>query len=87
MRPDIETTLWHYLRENCLPRNIEIEYGNDDNLFDRGIIDSAGLLAFVSYVEQEFGLVIPDEDLLPENFSSIASISDYIRQRTQILPR
>ena len=78
----IETTLWNYLRENCLPQNCEVVYTDDENLFDAGILDSAGILTFVCFIEEGFNLKIPDEDLLPEYFSSVASIAAYIRANT-----
>ncbi|NIO16402.1 MAG: acyl carrier protein [Deltaproteobacteria bacterium] len=86
MTKDIEAILWTYIRENYLPRGIDTAFNDDENLFDKGIIDSAGLISFVIHVEQRFGLTIPDEDLLPENFSTVRDIADYIRQRTGVLP-
>lgn len=77
---DIEASLWAYLRENHLPANA-ITYADDENLFDTGIIDSAGLISFISFIEEEYGISIPDEDLLPEHFSSVSVIAAYIRKR------
>ena len=81
MNYDIENTLWAYLTKNFLPQNSEFEYEENDNLFESGIIDSAGLISFVSYIEKKFNIMIPDEDLLPEHFSSIETIASYIRSR------
>ncbi len=78
----IETTLWNYLRENCLPQNCEVVYTDDENLFDAGILDSAGIISFVCFIEEGFRLKIPDEDLRPEYFTSVASIAAYIRANT-----
>lgn len=85
MNQDVEEILWSYIFENHLPRNTEFEYDNDVDLFDKGIIDSAGLISFIIYIEQKFNLTIPDEDLIPEYFSSIASIAAYIRKRIKKL--
>ena len=59
----IEIILRDFLIKNCLPQKGEIEFGNDDNLFNTGIIDSAGLIYFVGYIEKKFNIDIPDEDL------------------------
>ena len=56
---------------------------DEDNLFNTGILDSAGLLHFVGFIEKKFELNIPDEDLIPEKFTSITSIASYIRSRIQ----
>ena len=81
LKQEIEATLWVYIRDNYLPRQEETEIGKDENLFDSGILDSAGVIAFIAYLEKKFGMTIPDEDLLPENFSSLESITSYVLRR------
>jgi acyl carrier protein len=77
----IEQTLTAYIREECLPKNGPIPLDVHDDLFQRGIVDSAGLISFIGFVEREYALSIPDEDLLPQNFATISSIAGYIRSR------
>ncbi len=76
---EIEATLLAWIREECLPKNRQVQLEGSDNLFDRGIVDSAGLISFIGFVEREFGITIPDEDLLPQNFASVDAIAGYIR--------
>jgi acyl carrier protein len=85
-RAEIEATLWIYIRDNYLPRHEQAGIGADENLFNCGILDSAGLIAFVVYLEKKFNLKIPDEDLLPENFSSLGSITGYIIRKQSSVP-
>lgn len=77
----IESVLAEYIRNECLSKGSSETVTFDKNLFEAGIIDSAGLISFISFVESEFSISIPDEDLLPENFSTIKTIADYIRSR------
>lgn len=86
MNREIEARLHAVLRENCLPGGTGVRPGDAENLFDAGILDSAALLFFVGVIEEDFGLTIPDEDLLPEHFSSIAAIAAYVRARKGIRP-
>ncbi len=81
METDIEAILIAFIREHCLPRKMQADPGTGDNLFDTGTIDSAGLIHFISYIEERFDITIPDEDLIPEKFTTIASIAEYIRGR------
>jgi acyl carrier protein len=83
-KTSIEAILVQYVRENCLPRNDGMNLKYDTNLFDAGIVDSAGLISFLCYIEEEFDMSIPDEDLLPENFDSISRIADYIITHQQV---
>jgi acyl carrier protein len=78
MDVNIEAVLIAHLRENYLPRG---EIDPNEDLFDSGILDSAAVLSVVVFIESEFALIIPDEDLLPENFSCVASTVRYISAR------
>ena len=81
MDKEIETILWEYIKKNFMPHNSDIRIEYDENLLNDGIIDSAGLVSFIVFIEEEFELQIPDEDLLPKNFSSLTTAADYIRSK------
>lgn len=55
---------------------------NDEPLLKNGLIDSLGILDLVTFVENEFGIAVSDEDLLPENFGSIHSLTNFVQQKT-----
>ncbi len=75
---DIENQLLEYIKKECLSKNAQNMPGLDDDLFDAGIVDSAGLISFLAFIEKEYKISIPDEDLLPENFKSISVVTKYI---------
>jgi acyl carrier protein len=52
----------------------------DDPLLERGIIDSMGVLDLVEFIEQEFQIKVSDDDLVPDNFETLARIEEYIRK-------
>ena len=53
----------------------------DESLFDRGSMDSLGIMSLVSELESRFKISVPEEDLLPDNFDSIASIASYVNAK------
>ena len=53
----------------------------DESLFDSGFLDSFDLPDVVSALEQEFQIKIPDSDLNPRKFESIARIESYVESR------
>ena len=79
-----ERILLTYIQEVCLPHKSNVSLSFDGNLFETGIVDSAGLISFICFIEKEFGITIPDQDLLPANFVSITSIANYIRAHNQV---
>jgi len=78
---DVEAVLVRYLRENFLPQGGNLRIDPADNLFDSGVLDSAAVLSVILFIEQEFAITIPDEDLLPANVASIDAAVAYIMRR------
>ena len=56
--------------------------GNEESLLNNGVIDSLGVLEVVTFLEREFSISISDEELLPENFGTIQSLSRFVQQKT-----
>jgi acyl carrier protein len=47
-------------------------------LIDNGVLDSFGIFQIVTYLEEDEGIEVDDEDLVPENFTSIHAISSMV---------
>jgi acyl carrier protein len=57
-----------------------------DSLLDGGIVDSMGVLELVDFIQQEFGVQVSDEELLPENFQSIQQLAAFVRSKKGTIP-
>ena len=55
-----------------------LQVGDEDSLFESGVLDSFGLPDLVSALEKEFSFTVPDADLNPRKFDSIARIDAYL---------
>ena len=53
-----------------------------DNLLESGILDSLGILDLVAFVEQNFGIVLNDDELVPDNFQSIERLGAFVQSKT-----
>ncbi len=53
----------------------------EESLFESGLLDSFALPDLVSGLEKEFGITIPDSDLNPRKFESVARITEYVESR------
>ena len=58
---------------------------NDTPLFEKGIIDSTGVLELVAFLEENYHLKIKDEELIPENLDSIKNISNFVKGKIRDL--
>ena len=61
------------------PRARTQDFSNDILLLESGILDSLGILEIVNYLENEFDIIISDDDLIPENFQTISHIVKFIQ--------
>lgn len=58
---------------NGLPRD-------EDDLLDSGV-DSVGVISLVMFIEEQWGVTVPPEDVVIENFQSIERIAAYLATR------
>ena len=54
-----------------------------DSLIEAGLIDSTGVLELVGYLEEQFGVRITNEELLPENLDSIDNIVGFVERKRE----
>ena len=53
----------------------------DESLFESGLLDSFSLTDLVSALEAEFKIRVPDSDLNPRKFDSVARIQAYLEKK------
>jgi acyl carrier protein len=54
----------------------------EESLFESGMLDSFSLADMVAALEAEFSIRIPDSDLSPRKFDTVARIQSYIQNRS-----
>ena len=63
--------------------SINANFDDDDSFFEKGIIDSTGVLELLSFLEDKFKIKVQDEELVPENLDSIDNIIEFIQHKTK----
>ena len=76
----IENKIREYISENFLFGDAS-QLGADDSFLDKGIIDSTGILEIVMFLEEQFGIKVADNEMLPENLDSISNIARFIAKK------
>lgn len=77
---DIRKKLRSYIEENFI---VSATKGltDEDSLLDKGVVDSTGFIELVTHLEEEFGIQVRDEEMLPENLDSIANLDAYVTRK------
>ena len=69
-----------YLSEaRGLPDDFELR--PETPLLQSGLIDSLGMVDLVAYLEQSFSIAVDDDDMVPENFETVAAISAFVTRK------
>lgn len=76
--------------ESTLPKLFEFFHGlaqdggqtldvvADTPLLSSGILDSLNLFMFISFIEDELGIAIELDDVVPENFENLNAVCDLL---------
>jgi 2-hydroxymuconate-semialdehyde hydrolase len=77
---EYKTALVDFIRQELLKgRNVKLD--DEVDLLSAGIIDSLGILRAVAFMEERFGVKVPDEDVVFEHFQNINAMAEYIAQK------
>lgn len=56
-------------------------FAPDENLLAQGVIDSMGIVKLTAFLEDRFGIETDDDDLVPENFESLAALCAFVERK------
>jgi acyl carrier protein len=77
---DAKSALKEYLMEMIMDQG-RSSIEPDEDLLTQGLIDSMGILQLVSFMEKKFNIKVPDEDIVPDNFRTLDSLTEYVTRR------
>jgi acyl carrier protein len=77
---NIREPIRQFIRENFLKESRR-SLLDGDPLLGQNMIKSLGLIKLVTFIETEFEIILDDEDIVPQNFQTIASIVDLIDRK------
>jgi acyl carrier protein len=75
-----ETAVRQFLVEDVFYDRDLRDLGPEDSLLERGLLDSMSILKTVTFCEEQFGITIPDEDVLPDHFESVRAIAALVER-------
>jgi acyl carrier protein len=74
---DIETKILDFIREE----RPDLTITADTELMEAGVLDSIALIKSIQFMEQTFGITIPDTDVDPSIFATPRAIAAYVARR------
>jgi len=56
-------------------------FGNDEDIFEAGLVSSMFVMELVLFVEQQFGIVVGGEDLDMNYFRSVDAVTSLVHRK------
>ena len=79
---EIAERLEAFIRRQFAVAPSDTRFNRSALLFENGYVDSVGAVELLAFVQGEFGVVVPDEELLSDEFSTIDGIAAVIGRMT-----
>lgn len=83
MTQPIKDSIKTFIIENFLFGDTAYDLQDDASLIENEIIDSTGVLELVAFVEDRFGFVMADADIVPANLDSVARITAFVASKAR----
>ncbi len=77
---DIADIIKEFIIDNFLFGESD-HFDENTDLFEKGILDSTGIIELVGFIEKTFSITIDDEELIIDNFSSLSRITSYLQMK------
>lgn len=77
----IKEKIVKFLEEIFLTAAGRDSIGEDESFLESGIIDSTGVLEFISFLEGSFQIQVSDEEIIPQNLDSISKVVSYLNRK------
>ncbi len=84
MSDSLRDRIQKFILENYLFTSDRSALGLDDSLLGRGIVDSTGMLEIIMFIEEQLGVTVRDEDMIPEHLDSVSRIAAFVESRRKV---
>ncbi|MEX0718684.1 MAG: acyl carrier protein [Planctomycetaceae bacterium] len=79
---DTREALHEFLLEQ-FPLATEEVLAADLSLVEHGVVDSLGVLGIVSFLEEAFGILVSDEEIVGENFETLSALTRFVESKRE----
>ncbi len=78
---NLKQELSEHIIEQYLKGQMPEGFDDDYNLIDDGILDSLAIINLVDYLEKQYQIEFGDNDIVPEHFSSVNALAEFVHQK------
>lgn len=77
----IEKAIRDFIAVNLLYSTEGFAYTDDVSFMQEGIVDSLGVVELVEFVNKQFGIIVAQQEVTPDNFDSVTKLAAFVRAK------
>lgn len=77
---DVANTIRQFIVNELMQERNESLLEFNDPILENGIIDSMGIQMLSAFLEKQFNISVPTDELVPENFETINAVSNLVKK-------
>ena len=66
-----------------ISQEIDTDITAEEELLSSGLIDSITIMKVIAFIEDRYGVKVPPQDMIIENFNTVESMSEYLKGQVQ----
>ena len=78
---NVKQQIRSYVAESLFFSSDDYALDDDMSFLDEGVVDSTGVVELVLFVEENFGIEVDDDEIVPDNFDSVNNLVAYIERK------
>jgi acyl carrier protein len=77
MSNEIQTRLIGFIQQDLMPGDAR-QVNDASPLLDWGVIESLKMVALLTFIETEFGVRVPEQEQVPNNFETVRTLASMV---------
>lgn len=77
---NIETAIERFII-NEITMGAQTKIEPNQSLLSSGILDSLALLRLIGFIEEQFGVTVEDDEVVPDNFETVNNLSTFLNRK------
>ncbi len=79
--PNIESRIREFVASNFGFRGASLNMDGNLDLIQQGILDSTGVLEVVAFFENDLGVKVEDDEMVPENLGTMSRMISFVSRK------
>jgi acyl carrier protein len=80
----VEDRIEMFIRTQFSVSPTDPAFDREVDLFEHGYVDSVGVVELLGFLQEEFNVEVPDDDLLADDFSSVVGIAGIVLRNLRL---